>query len=60
MKILLAVDQPRNSLAAARWVQGLHLPAVSVLYLLQVFELKQWPELSGFDDVRQYSGSELT
>lgn len=54
MKILLAVDQSRNALAAARWAQGLPLPAGSILYLLHVFELKQWPEWSAFDDARQF------
>lgn len=54
MNVLLAVDQSRHSLAAARWVQGLHLPAGSVLSLLHVFELQQWPELPLFGDVQQF------
>jgi len=54
MKILLAVDQSRNALAAARWVQDLHLPAGSILYLLHVFELKQWPEWPVFGDAQQF------
>ncbi len=51
---LLAVDQSRNSLAAARWVQGLPLPAGSILYLLHVFDLKQWPEWPLFGDAKQF------
>ncbi len=54
MKILLALDQSRNALAAARWVQGLRLPAGSILYLLHVFELKQWPELYAYGDTQQF------
>ncbi|GJL64856.1 MAG: hypothetical protein NPIRA04_35100 [Nitrospirales bacterium] len=54
MKILLAVDQSRNSLAAAHWLQGLHIPASSVVYLLDIVEIKQWPEWSTLDDARQF------
>ena len=54
MKILLAADQSRNSLAAAHWVQTLHPPAGSVVYLLDVVEINQWPEWSAFDDARLF------
>lgn len=54
MKVLLAVDQSRNSLAAARWVQALSLPAGSVLYLMHVFELKQWPEWPLFGNAQEF------
>ncbi len=54
MKVLLAVDQSRNSLAAVRFIQCLPLPAGSVLFLLHVFELKQWPEWPLFGDVQEF------
>ncbi len=54
MNILLAVDQSRHSLAAVHWMQGLHLPPGSVVYLLDVVVIKQWPEWSAFDDARQF------
>lgn len=54
MKILLAVDQSRNSLAAARWVQELPFPTGSHLYLMHVFELKQWPEWPLFGDAQEF------
>ncbi len=54
MKILLAADQSRNSLAAAHWVQELYFPASSVVHLLDVVELKQWPEWSTFDNARVF------
>ncbi|NKB81380.1 MAG: hypothetical protein GKS05_05720 [Nitrospirales bacterium] len=54
MKVLLAVDQSRNSLAAAHWVQGLHLSANSVVYILDIVEIKQWPEWTAFDDASQF------
>ncbi|MGB0908917.1 MAG: hypothetical protein ACPGYT_01020 [Nitrospirales bacterium] len=52
MKILLAADQSRNSLAAAHWVQKLHFPARSVVYLPDIVEIKQWPEWSFWGDDR--------
>lgn len=54
MKILLTVDQSWNSLAAAHWVQGPHLQAGSVVYLLNVVEIKQWLEWSACDDARDF------
>lgn len=54
MKVLLAVDQSRNSLAAVRFIQRLPLPTGSVLYLLHVFELKQWPEMPLFGDTQHF------
>jgi len=54
MKILLAADQSRNSIAAAHWVQELQWPASSVVYLLDVVEITQWPEWSTVDDARLF------
>ena len=45
MKVLLAVDQSRNSSAATRFVEALRLPANSKLYLLYVEESQE--ELPG-------------
>ncbi len=56
MKVLLAADQSRNSLVASHWVQELHFPARSIVYLLDIVEIKEWPEWSVFDDARQFRG----
>ncbi len=54
MNVLLAVDQSRHSGAAAKWVKGLRFPPGSILHVLHVFGLKQWPEWSTFEDVRKF------